>query len=106
MKHALAMICVGALLSTLGCGGAGKVGDKLRPVDVTAKDALNEPKGGSLIKACKPAAGEPLVVDLRSSERSDFEVAMQDGVAVVSYNCKELHLLKGCSVRGLSLIHI
>ncbi len=89
------------LVGSLGCGSSGKVGDKLRPQDVTAKDALKEE---SVIKACKPAPGEPLVVDLRSSERSDFEVAMQDGVAVVSYNCKELKLLKSCSVKGATYV--
>lgn len=94
-------LAVLGLVGSLGCGSSGKVGDKLRPQDVTAKDALKEE---SVIKACKPAPGEPLVVDLRSSERSDFEVAMQDGVAVVSYNCKELKLLKSCSVKGATYV--
>ncbi len=79
----------------LGCGGAA--GKAIRPQEASAQTALNEE---SNIKACTPAPGQPLVVDMRSSDRSDFELAMNEGVAVVSYNCKELHLLRSCSLKG------
>ena len=79
----------------LGCGGAA--GKAIRPQEASAQTALNEE---SNIKTCTPAPGQPLVVDMRSSDRSDFELAMNEGVAVVSYNCKELHLLRACSLKG------
>jgi uncharacterized protein len=86
-----------ALVGVVGGCGGGNTGDKVRPKDPSAKNALDEDKH---VKECTPAPGEPLVIDLRSSDRSDFEVAMQDGVAVVSYNCKDLKLLKSCNLHS------
>ena len=98
MKRALVLSTLTFVSVALGCGG-GATGKAVQPKDPTAKSALNEPT--STIKECKPAPGTPLVVDLKSNERSDFELAMKDGVAVVSYNCKELRLLKSCTMQGV-----
>lgn len=67
----------------------------VRPDAPTGAAAL-----GSVDVACRPGAhdAEPYVVDLPSSARLDLEVAMKGGVAIVSYDCKTLKLLKGCSV--------
>lgn len=94
-----ALVILTTLTSSLVSCGGHTPSDKLRPKDATAAGALKE-GDGSTVKACAPAPGEPLVIDLRSSDRSDFELAMQDGVAVVSYNCKELKLLKSCNLHG------
>src|SRR4051794_10082769 len=53
-------------------------------------------------EACFPVEtyGEPLVVDWRPEVRADLEVAMRQGVAVVSYDCKHIRLLKDCSLEG------
>ncbi len=90
-----ALASIPAIFLALGCGGAA--GKAIRPPEASAQTALNEE---SNIKTCTPAPGQPLVVDMRSSDRSDFELAMNEGVAVVSYNCKELHLLRACSLKG------
>jgi uncharacterized protein len=44
--------------------------------------------------------GEPLVVDWKPEQRGDLEVLMREGVAVVSYTCKQFKLLKDCKVDG------
>ncbi|MFO0642826.1 MAG: tetratricopeptide repeat protein [Polyangiaceae bacterium] len=84
--------------SLFACGGpAGAVGEAVRPKAATGHEAMGEAN----IAACaKAVAGEPLVVDLKSNERSDLEVAIKDGVAVVSFDCKNLKILKGCSAPG------
>lgn len=79
--------------------GAGQVGSEVRPDDPTASSALGERDSDGLCRSVGSAA-EPLVVDWRSNERLDLELAMKEGVAVVSYDCESLKLLKGCSVRG------
>lgn len=92
----LGTLALGAAL--VACGGpAGAVGEAVRPKAATGHEAMGEAN----IAACaKAVAGEPLVVDLKSNERSDLEVAIKDGVAVVSFDCKNLKILKGCSAPG------
>ncbi len=82
----------------VACGApAGQLGEAVRPKASTGHDAMGEAN----IAACaKAVAGEPLVVDLKSSERSDLEVAMRDGVVVVGFDCKNLKILKGCTAPG------
>lgn len=85
-------------LLVVACGApAGQLGEAVRPNAATGHDAMGEAN----IAACaKAVAGEPLVVDLKSNERSDLEVAMRDGVVVVGFDCKNLTILKGCSAPG------
>lgn len=80
----------------LGCG-AGAVGDAARPEAPTGAEALEESPGD-----CKGVAShaEPLIVDWRSKERLDLELAMKKGVAVVAYDCKQMRLLTDCRVEG------
>lgn len=81
----------------VACGGAGRVGEAVRPNAATGHEAMGE----AHIAACaKAVAGEPLVVDLKSNERSDLEVAMRDGVVVVGFDCRTLKILKSCSAPG------
>lgn len=44
--------------------------------------------------------GQPLIVDLKAHERAVYEAVMKDGVAVVSYDCKELRIIKDCKIDG------
>lgn len=93
----------GLLLTGAGCGGPGAVGEAVRPADPTAGNALGEQgAAGGSGDACRAVGSyaEPLVVDLKSNERLDLELAMKEGVAVVSYDCKSLKLLKGCKLSG------
>jgi hypothetical protein len=83
------------LLFAVSCGGAA--GKAIQPTDPSAHEAMKEP---STLQACAPAPGQPLVVDMKSSDRSDLELAMREGLVVVAYNCKELKLLRACSVHG------
>ena len=87
-----------SLCAIASCGApAGQLGESVRPKAATGHEALGEAN----IAACaKAIAGEPLVVDLKSSERSDLEVAMRDGVVVVGFDCKSLKIVKSCSAPG------
>jgi TPR repeat protein len=42
----------------------------------------------------------PLVVDWKAEQRTDLEVAMREGVAVVHYDGKALELLRDCTLDG------
>ncbi len=81
---------LGALLS--GCGGGMNAGEMVRPDAPSASDAITD------TVACTGARSyaEPLVVDWSTSSRTDLEVAMKQGVAVVHYDCEELRLVNGC----------
>ncbi|NOU34653.1 MAG: sel1 repeat family protein [Polyangiaceae bacterium] len=102
MARSLALRATLASLTTLAvfaCGG-GKVGEALRPKETTGARALGEADGAVDVKACAGSFAEPLVVDIRSSDRTDFETAMKEGVAVVRFDCRSLKLLKNCSLGG------
>ena len=98
MRFIVSFTGLSALVGVLvACGPAGQVGEAVRPNAGTGRDAMGEAN----IAACvQSVAGEPLVVDLKSNDRSDLEVAMRDGVVVVGFDCKTLKILKGCSVPG------
>ncbi len=95
-RAALALILGASALA--GCGGATP-GEALRPAEGKAEDVLDRPEPAGVCHVVSNF-GEPLVVDWEAHQRADVEEAMQDGVAVVAYDCKSLRLLKGCSVDG------
>lgn len=82
--------------ASFGCG-PGAVASAVRPADPTYAGAV----GGAGECKALDLAQDALVVDLRPEQRSDLEVAMHEGVAVVAYDCKELRLLKDCRVDGV-----
>jgi hypothetical protein len=84
----------------MGACGGGKVGETLRPKEGTASNALKEETGGVDVQSCAANFAEPLVVDIKSSDRADFEASMKEGVAVVRFDCRTLKLLKNCSYPG------
>jgi len=80
------------LLAACGPGGAAQT---VRPADPTAAGALKE-------GTCHDVSGggEPLVVDWKPEQRGDLEIAMREGIAVVSYSCEGINLLKDCRIDG------
>lgn len=84
--------------SITACGGPGAVGNAARPEAPTGSEALDEKPAGE----CKGVGeyAEPLIVDWKSQERLDLELAMKKGVAVVAYDCKTIRMLKDCSLEG------
>jgi hypothetical protein len=83
-----------ALLILPGCGA----GEAVRPDAIRGAAALGE-SGGT----CPTPHSTPLVVDWKADERADLEVAMQHGVAVVSYTCTGIKLRVGSPLGGSTL---
>jgi TPR repeat protein len=53
------------------------------------------------IEACKvPERRDLLVVDWTPEQRADLEAAMKQGLALVSFDCRSLRLVTGCSLDG------
>lgn len=86
-------------VSLLAACGAGQVGEAVRPKEATGAQAMGESLGASDVCSAK-ATNEPLVVDWKSSDRTDLELGMRDGVVVVAFDCKSLRIVKGCRVSG------
>jgi TPR repeat protein len=78
----------------LACG-AGGAAQAVKADAPTAADALGEAPCHEVA-----AQGEPLVVDWKTEQRSDLELAMKEGVAVVAYSCDGIRLLKDCHIDG------
>jgi TPR repeat protein len=80
----------------LSACGAGQVAEAVRPKEQTAVAALGEDS------PCREVEKEatPLVVDWRPEDRGDLEIAMKQGIAVVSYDCHSIHLLRDCQIPG------
>jgi len=47
-----------------------------------------------------PTAARPLILDASAQLRADLELAMQEGIAVVRYDCASLEVLPRCSLKG------
>lgn len=102
VRSAVAIATLTGFLA-LGCQ-PGKPAEAIRPKAPTGAEALgsNGTPGGASAKACTAVDdyGKPLVIDLKGEERGDFEIAMKEGVAVVTYDCNTLRLVDGCAVKG------
>lgn len=94
--HKLAALAASglAIVSLDGCAPGSAV-EAVRPDDPTYAEATGAP-------ACRvvESRGEPLVVDWRPEQRTDVEVAMRQGIAVVAYDCSSLRILSDCSIQG------
>jgi hypothetical protein len=94
MRFTGSALLLGSLGASMACGKTA--GEAVRPNDPSATAAL---QNGAL--ACKRGSyAEPLVVDLPADQRVDFEAGMKEGVALVSYDCKSIRLLKDCRLSG------
>lgn len=78
-----------------GCGGPGGAAETIRPKDPTAAKAFEEAQCHDVEKG-----GEPLIVDWKPEQRGDLEVAMKDGIAILSYSCQSLKVLPDCKLDG------
>jgi len=90
------------VVTAAACGG-GTPAETVRPKDPTAAGALGEKSSGTPGSAdCREveSTGEPLVVDWKPEHRGDLEIVMKEGVAVASYSCKGLKILKDCKAEG------
>src|SRR5688500_10995367 len=77
-----------------GCGGQSAA-SALRPRPATAAEATSQ-------GACTTVGNEadPLIVDWKPDQRSDLEVLMSEGTAVVHYDCGSFKLLRQCKAPG------
>src|SRR5689334_15751174 len=91
-----AFLCCAALIEVTGGCVAGGVGEAVRPKDPSASDALGE--GGECTGIA--AEAQPFLVDWKDEQRGELEIAMQKGVAVLSYSCKGIKLLRDCKLPG------
>lgn len=98
MRIFIFTVALGGCLA-LGCS-AGSAAREIRPSDPTASGALGESTCTST-----RGPGTPLVVDLQAHERADLEDAMHDGIAVVSWSCESLRLLRDCRAQGSYAFH-
>jgi TPR repeat protein len=80
--------------AAVGCG-AGAAAEAARPDAPTANKAFDEASCHEIEKG-----GEPLIVDWKTEQRGDLEVAMKTGIAVVSYSCKGIKVLPECKLDG------
>jgi TPR repeat protein len=89
-------------LAVLSSCGGGTPAEAIRPKDATYSGAMGEAGGSGGGASCHEieAYGEPLVVDWKPEQRGDLEVVMKEGVAIASYSCKGLKVLKDCKVDG------
>lgn len=82
------------MFAVTSCGG--KIGEKIRPQEHSAVDAVGTGGGGSCTGAATYA--RPLIVDLDPDARADLEASMKNGVVVVRYDCTSLRVLANCRV--------
>jgi TPR repeat protein len=94
-SRALGMFGCFAIASGVACGSPGAAADALKPKAKTGAEAFDE---GSCPMVSDRS--QPLVVDWKDFQRSNLEEAMHDGIAVVSYDCDRLKVLRGCSIAG------
>jgi hypothetical protein len=94
--RACLLLGLGVLATTGGCGKTP--GEGIRPND----PAFGGARGEKAPAVCHevPEEGTPLVVGWSPEERGDLEAAMQQGVAVVNYDCKSVMLLPDCHLDG------
>jgi hypothetical protein len=94
MKPIVLALVLAAAFVAVACG-PGAAAEAVRPRSLTGAEAMGE-------KRCfvPENDGSPLVVDWKADERSDLEVAMRDGIAVVAYTCDTIKLLRDCHIDG------
>lgn len=91
-------VCMLGSSALVACGSSA--GEAVRPTTPSAVTAMQADTADAAV-ACRPRSyAEPLVVDLSATTRVDFEAAMDGGVALVSYDCKAVRLLKDCRLAG------
>lgn len=96
-RHSSLVPPAALLLGLFASSCGGKVGEAVRPKDITGTQAL----GGGGAPACSATKlARPYVVDIEPSLRVELEAGLKRGIVVVSYNCQTLRVLPKCKVRG------
>lgn len=100
--RSLTWIAVGISLFTVtGCPGSKGPAKAIEQPAPTVGDADPSMKEAPAIAACtEPTYADLMAIDWKPELRGDFEAAMKEGLAVVSYDCKSLKLQSGCSLDG------
>ena len=97
--HARFALCLALAAALAGCpsGKAAQVVQPEPPKVGTADPSMKPPS----IEACKtPERHDLMVVDWTPELRGDLEVAMKEGIALVSYDCRAFKLAGSCSLEG------
>ncbi|HEU0032085.1 MAG TPA: tetratricopeptide repeat protein [Kofleriaceae bacterium] len=88
------------LVMLAGCPSSKGPASKVQPTVPTVGGADPSAKPPS-VEACKGGERHDLmVVDWTPEARGDLEVAMKEGVALLSYDCKTAKLVPACSLAG------
>lgn len=85
------------LYTVSACGPSAA--EAVRPKALSASAALGEPTGSHACHDVREGV-RPLVVDWKPEQRGDLEVAMSQGIAVMSYECDKMTLLPDCIAEG------
>ncbi|HQY59998.1 MAG: sel1 repeat family protein [Myxococcales bacterium] len=86
-----------ALLHLASCS-PGAAANAARVEAPSAKQALGDAPAPPCTAV--PAVAQTLVIDLPSSQRTDLELAMKSGRAVVHYGCDGMRVLSSCELKG------
>jgi TPR repeat protein len=98
VRYPLSILTLVALGSTEAACGPGAAADAVRAEAPNAKQAMGEAQGPACTAV--PEVAQTLVIDLPSSQRTDLELAMKSGRAVVHYGCDGLKVLSSCELKG------
>lgn len=90
-----------SILALAGCP-AGQAARTIQPEQPTMADADPSMRNaGGDVASCKSAGrADLMVVDWTPDMRTDIEVAMKEGLALVKYDCKSVQLVPACSLAG------
>lgn len=94
----VARVALVALVATSVACGPGAAAEAVRVEAPTAKQATGETQGPACTAV--PDVTQTLVIDLPSAQRTDLELAMKSGRAVVHYGCDGLKVLSSCDLKG------
>lgn len=97
--RALPLLCSLGSIALAACGPKSTAGEAVRPKEMRAGDAL---RGDGASADCSPSDDDrSLIVDLRTEDRKDMETMLRQGrIPVVSYDCKDMKLLRRCSLEA------
>lgn len=83
------------------CPGSKGPAKAIQQTPPAVGDADTSMKDAPAISACpEPAYADLMAIDWKPELRGDFEAAMKEGLAIVSYDCKTLKLQPSCSLEG------
>ncbi len=95
VRHVLLLATVAACPGTKG---PAKAIEQPAPSVGDADPSMKETP--AIVACTEPAYADLMAIDWKPELRGDFEAAMKEGLAVVSYDCKSLKLQPGCSLEG------